>query len=133
MPRYTQVVLLVDEEGRALGSDGILNVAEATINSRTPVNANASGANQQVIAAQGASARIVVRKLSLHNAAAVAQLVTIRDGSGGYVAWKGVLAASGGGSLVDFGKGWYLTPNSGLFLSATSSNVDINVTDWGVE
>jgi len=102
------------------------------VGKHNPVTANISAAGQTVIPAQGVGRRIVIRKLSVHDRG-VEQVVSLRDGVGGYIGWTADLAPDGGGSLGDFGSGWYLTDNGAFAADATAASVDINVTDWGVE
>lgn len=99
---------------------------------RAPVTANISAANSQIVAAQGAGRRITIYRGTVHNRAAVAQVVSLKDGSGGYIGWRAQIGANQQGSVFEFVSGWDLTPNGGFFADAESSSVDINVTDWGV-
>lgn len=99
-----------------------------------PVTANGSGAGTQIIAAPvgaGFGSIILIRKGSLHNRAAVENVVSLREGAGGNIVFTANLAADGGGSLFDFGDGWPLPANTALVADIGGASCDVNVTDWG--
>lgn len=102
------------------------------VGKRAPVTANISASGQTIIAAQGVGRRIVVRKVAILNSG-VEQVVSLRDGVGGYIGVTAGLAPDGGGVVLDFGTGWYLADNGAFAADAQSASVDVNVTDWGVE
>lgn len=98
------------------------------------INATASG-NTTVISAPGSSVSLVIRKASVHNRAATTRTVALTDGAGGTTRWKALLAADGGGSIIDFGdRGWKLTANTLLNVNLDAAgNIDVNVTEYSIE
>lgn len=118
--------------GGAGGASSSGTPVSSGVGKRAPVTANISASGQTIIAAQGAGTRIVIRKVAILNRG-VEQVVSLRDGVGGYIGVTANLAADGGGVLLDFGTGWYLANNGAFAADATASSVDVNVTDWGVE
>lgn len=109
---------------------------EGHANPESPVsqNATASG-NTTVIAAPGASLSLYIKKASVHNADSSTVTVKLQDGAGGTTRWQALLAADGGGSIIDFGsRGWKLTANTLLNVNLSGAgNVDVNITEYYIE
>jgi len=100
-------------------------------NPESPVTANGSAAGLVVISAPGAGVSLYICKGSLHNRSASAQVVSLREGTTGSIRFTANLAASGGGSLFDFGpRGWKLPTNTALVADIAAASADVNVTEY---
>ena len=94
-------------------------------------NVTASG-NTELIATPGGGLSLYIKKGSIHNSDPTSVVVQLKDGAGGTVRWQAELAATGGGSLFDFGDvGWKLTANTELSGNLDGSgDVNFNITEY---
>ena len=95
-----------------------------------PITANGSGAGTEVIAAPGVSTHLRIKIGSMHNRAAAENIVSLREGAAGTIRFTANLAADGGGSLLDFGRGWDLPENTALVADIGAASVDVNITEY---
>lgn len=95
------------------------------------VNVTASG-DTVAISSPAASVRLIIKKISVHNAGSANVTVSLKDGGGGTTYWKGELASEGGAAGISFGNiGWKLSFNTNLVVSLSAAgDVDVNVMDY---
>ena len=94
-------------------------------------NVTASG-NTELIATPGGGLSLYIKKGSVHNSDPTSVVAQLKDGAAGTVVWQAELAATGGGSLFDFGDvGWKLTANTALNGNLDGSgDVNYNITEY---
>ena len=84
---------------------------------------NSNTAGTATVAAPGAGAYLVLTSVTVSNASATAELVTLTDG--GTVRWQCYAAASGGGGSAQFPTGLRWTANTAIVTTGANAKVTL--------
>jgi hypothetical protein len=109
------------------------SIRASTAAPETPDWTNCTASGETVLlSSAGANTSYYINKVTIHNADSSNVTVSLLNGSGGTVIWKGELASEGGAVGISFGvRGWKLSANTQLVANLSGAgNVDINVTEF---